>query len=75
MPYFSILSIVYRFFEVIVIGLFLLITTIGYAVAVMVPLIVMEAFVHLMPCNAASIVRYTQRTTGIDEALSENPQH
>ena len=74
MPYFSILSIVYRFFvSSDVVNFFAFFT--GYAVAVMAPFIVMEAFVHLMLGCTPGIVRYTQRTAGIDEALSQYPQH
>ena len=76
MPYFSILSIVYRFFvSSDVVNYFAFIVGTRYAVAVMAPFIVMEAFVHLMLGCTPGIVRYTQRTAGIDEALAQYPQH
>lgn len=75
MPYFSILSIVYRFFVVIEIRLLLHISTVGNAVAVMVAFKLIEALVHFMLCDASCIIRYAQRATSIDEALAQHPQH
>ncbi len=79
MPYFSILSIVYRFIvssDVINYFAFTIrINSTGAVSMVMVPFIIMDALVHLMPCGTPGIVGYTQRTAGIDEALSQYPQH
>lgn len=78
MPYFSILSIVYRFIVNDVVNLFVFTIRINSSSAVsvvMAPLKVLEAFVHFMLGSTPGIVRYTQRTAGIDEALAEHPQH
>lgn len=75
MPYFSILSIVYRFIDCINI-VNLIAFGIGKAVAaMMVALKLAETLVHLMLGGTPGIVRYAQSTTGIDEALTEYPQH
>ena len=41
----------------------------------MVSLVLIPPLIHFMLGGTPGIVRYTQRTAGIDEALSQYPQH
>lgn len=79
MPYFSILSIVYRFIvssDVINYFVFTIrINSSGAVSMVMAALELIETLIDFMSGSTSGIVGYTQRATGIYEALPQHPQH